>query len=290
MSGLKWRMAFAAMMLIGVQAAGVAAQEQKASTADEKKGPGLPLWELGLAVGAGFTPDYPAAGHNSFNVLPIPYVVYRGEFLRAGDGSLVRGRFIHTDDFELDVSLDGSFPADDNDDRAGMPDLDYLVELGPKAQYTIARDAKAAKVEIEVPLRAVLSTDLGDLQYRGIVFNPVLAYQNDKLFDQPGAFKFTVGPVFGTQDLTEYFYEVAPAFATASRPTYSAKAGYMGTEMQAAYFHPFTPWLRGFAVAQASLNYGSANADSPLYKEDVNFGVGAGVILSLLWSKARVSE
>jgi MipA family protein len=296
MNGLMRRLVWAAVAAFALHNSGATAQDVAAPDAAasdgamSKKGVGQPLWELGLAVGTGWVPDYPAAGHNSLNILPIPYVVYRGEFLRAGDGALVRGRFIHTDDMELDISLDGSFPAEDNSDRAGMPDLDYLVELGPKLQYTLLRDARSAKVDLEVPLRAVISTDLGDLNFRGVVFNPVLAYQNERLFDIPGAFKLSVGPVFGTEKLTDYFYEVAPAYATAARPAYDAKAGYMGSEVQAAYYRPFTPWLKGFAVAQASVNYGATNQDSPLYKEDVNFGFGVGVVMSLIWSKARVHE
>ncbi len=267
------------------------ARQQAANQTDAApNGVGLPLWELGVAGGVGWMPDYPAASSNSFNAIPLPYIVYRGDFLRMGEGSIIRGRIVHTEDFEFDVSLDGSFPANDNDDRAGMPGLDWLGEIGPRLQYTLARDTKAAKIEVEVPVRAVFSTDFSDLEYRGWVFNPALAYQNDRFLDQPGSFKLSIGPVFGSAELNEYFYQVDAAFATPSRPRYEAEAGYMGTEIQASYFRPLTPWLRAFAVVQANVNTGAANESSPLYKDDINLGVGTGVVLSLVWSKQRVSE
>ena len=86
----------------------------------------------------------------------------------------MRGRFVQPRNVELDISLSGSFAidSDDNDARRGLPDLDYLGEVGPRLQITIARAARHAKIDLELPLRAVFSTDLSDLDYRGVTFSP----------------------------------------------------------------------------------------------------------------------
>jgi outer membrane protein len=43
-----------------------------------------PLWELGLGVAALRLPDYRGSDQSSTYLLPLPYVVYRGEWLRTG--------------------------------------------------------------------------------------------------------------------------------------------------------------------------------------------------------------
>jgi len=129
--------------------------------------PAKPLFELGIAGGAGYVPDYPAADQSHLQYLALPYFAYRGKFLRSDEKGLLRGRFVRTRNVELDVSLSGSFAidSDDNDARRGMPDLDYLGEVGPRLQITIARAARHAKIDLELPLRAVFSTGLSDLVF-----------------------------------------------------------------------------------------------------------------------------
>ena len=100
---------------------------------------GLALWEVGGGAAAAYTPNYPAARGMNFNALPVPIVIYRGRFLRAGDGSIVSGHVFSSERLELDVSLSGSFDADsdDVDIRRGMPDLGFLFEVGPELEVRL---------------------------------------------------------------------------------------------------------------------------------------------------------
>ena len=66
---------------------------------------GKPLFELGVMGGGGYLPDYPAADESQFRGLALPYIAYRGEVLRSDEKGLLRGRLIHTDDVEFDISL-----------------------------------------------------------------------------------------------------------------------------------------------------------------------------------------
>lgn len=250
---------------------------------------GKPLVELGVIGGGGYVPDYPAAGQNHFNAIGAPYLIYRGKILRAGDKGIVRGRFIDTERVEFDVSLDGSYRADsdDNDARRGMPDLDYLGEVGPRLQITLARAARDAKIDLELPLRAVFSTDLTDLNYRGIVFHPEIAYQHANFFSPKLRFKLGVGPIFATSELMDYFYEVEPQFATAGRPAYSADAGYLGSQIGLRMAKQVTERFQVFGLASLGLYYGAANEDSPLYREDATWSVGLGAAWSFYQSERR---
>jgi outer membrane scaffolding protein for murein synthesis (MipA/OmpV family) len=254
---------------------------------------GKPLFELGLVGGGGYTPDYPAAGQNHFQGLALPYVAYRGEFLRAGDRGFVRGRLVRRRNLELDVSLGGSFPADSdaNDARRGMPDLDWLGEVGPRLQYTVARAARDARIDLELPIRAAFSTNFtSELEFRGFVFAPELAYQNENFLDADLELKLGVGPSFASEDLMDYFYEVSPAFATPARPAFDAGGGYLGTKLELLLTKQVNPRIRSFFALRADLHHGASNRASPLFRQDLTFSVGIGLVVSLYQSERRVRE
>jgi outer membrane protein len=253
----------------------------------------LPLFELGVLAAGGTVPDYPAAGENHFRAIGLPYFAYRGEILRSDEKGLLRGRIVNTDRLELDVSLKGSLPVDSdkNDARRGMPDLDWLGEIGPRLQVRLARaPAGNAKVELELPVRAAFSTDLSDLDYRGIIFAPELAYQHEDFLGRDIQVKLGVSSTFATSELTEYLYEVPSGFATASRPAYAADAGYVGSALQLVAFHPLNRRWRLFGGVRTDFHHGSANEDSPLFREKTTYTAGVGVIWSFYQSAARGVE
>ena len=251
-----------------------------------------PLFELGVAGGIANLPDYPAAGQNHWHGIALPYVAYRGDFLRSDDKGLIRGRFVHTDDVELDVSLNGSFPTRSrgNDARRGMPDLDYLVEIGPRLQATLARAARDAKIDLELPIRAVFSTDFSSVDHRGFTFAPQLAYQNDRFLDAPIKLKLGIGPIFGSAALMDYFYEVTPTFATATRPAYAVDAGYIGTRLEFGMTSAIFPRTRAFLASRIDVHRGAANEDSPLFRDRMTYSIGLGLIVSVFQSEHRVQE
>ncbi len=251
-----------------------------------------PLFEFGVVGGGGYFPDYPAADESHFDGLALPYVVYRGKFLRAGDKGLVRGRFVHTRDLEFDVSVSGSVPADsdDNDARRGMPDLDYLVQVGPRVQWTMARAAKWAKIDLEVPVRAVFSTDLSEVDFRGVLFAPEIAYQHERFLDSPYEVKFSVGVNFATEKLHDYFYEVPAQFVAPARPAFDADAGYLGARLKLLVKRNLGKRFIVFAGGAVNLHSGAANEASPLFRDELTFGLGGGVIWKFFRSKATVDE
>ncbi|MDP6833518.1 MAG: MipA/OmpV family protein, partial [Alphaproteobacteria bacterium] len=134
---------------------------------------------------------------------------------------------VHSSDFELDISLSGSLDADsdDNDARRGMPDLDYLAELGPRLQWTFARAARWAKLDLELPVRAVFSTDLSDVEHQGFLLEPQIAYQHGNFLGNGSKLKLGLSAVFADEILQDYFYEVTAPFASAARPAYDGQGG-----------------------------------------------------------------
>ncbi len=276
----------AALLLAAAWTAGLAVP---VSAADG----GRPLFELGLMGGGSYHPDYPAAGRNHARGLALPYIAYRGEIFRSDEKGLLRGRVVRSDDMEFDVSLNGTFPvdSDDNDDRRGMPDLDWLGEIGPRLQFTAARaPAGGARIDLELPVRAVFSTDLSDLAYRGVVAAPEIAYRHGNVPESGVQVKLGLGATFATVELMEYFYGVAPRFATGTRPAYAADAGYLGANVQLTAFTSFSAGWRAFGRIRLDLHHGAANEDSPLFRNEAAFSVGLGLVRSIYRSEARGAE
>ena len=240
----------------------------------------------------GYIPDYPAADQNHLDGIALPYVVYRGDFLRAGDKGIVRGRFIKSRNVELDVSLSGSFPveSDDNDARRGMPDLDYLAEVGPRLQWTLARAAKWAKIELELPVRAVFSTDFSSIDHQGFLFAPELAYQHENFLESGIQLKLGLGASFADEDLQGLFLRSGaplchanPARLRCGRRLSRKQAAAPGAEAVPEAVH----LLRR---RQDRLPPGRRHEESPLFRDDVNFGIGAGLIWSFYQSERMVDE
>ena len=237
-----------------------------------------PLWEVGVGGFMGWLPDYPAAGENTRRSIVIPYLVYRGEYWRVGDdderGAISR-RFIRDDRFELDLTFSAAFPVDseDNEAREGMPDLDYLFGIGPQMIFKLINEPGDRKLNLNLQARAIYSTDLSSIKHRGYVFNPKLNYTQEHVTDLDLEVYTRVGPVFATEKTMDYFYEVAPEFATLDRPAYNAETGYLGTYLTLGATKRFNSRFRLFVGAQVGIHQGASNRDSPLFEDELNLSI-----------------
>lgn len=251
---------------------------------------GKPLWELGAAGGAGLKPDYPASDEYHPAGLVLPYVLYRGRIFRAGDkGSIARGRFQLSDRLEFDLSLSGSLPAASkhNDARRGMPDLDTLIEIGPRLQLALAAPSPQGKIGFELPIRTVFSVALDGVGYRGITFHPRFTYQHDNLFGIINRIKLTLGPIFATEALMDYFYQVKNRYVRAGRPAFNATAGYLGSEFSLLARRRISRHLSLYGALKVGYYEGATNADSPLFRTNATAAVGLGFVWSFYQSRRR---
>ena len=73
-------------------------------------------------------------------LLPIPYFVYRGETVQV-NRERVRGLIFKRDRAEMDISVNGSVPAQGSVARQGMPDLDPTLEIGPSLNFHLLYSA-----------------------------------------------------------------------------------------------------------------------------------------------------
>jgi outer membrane scaffolding protein for murein synthesis (MipA/OmpV family) len=249
-----------------------------------------PLWEAGVGVAALSFPHYRGSDERRSWVLPYPYIVYRGDRLQVEEGRM-RGIFYRSDRVELDVSLNGSVPVDsgENQARRGMPDLDATLEIGPVLNVSLWRSPdRLTHVRLRLPARAAIATDLSHARHVGWVFQPHLSLEvKDPLGHAGWKASFLAGPVYSDSRYHRYFYEVQPAFATASRPAYTPGGGYAGAQLLAALSKRYRRfWVGGF-VKWDTLS-GAVFEDSPLVKDRKGFAAGVSVAWILGESRTRV--
>lgn len=247
-----------------------------------------PLWEVGVGGFAGVLPDYPAADQTTNRAVALPYLVYRGDFWRVGgedNRGAVSGRFWKDDRFEFDVTLSAAFPVDsgENDARRDMPDLDFLFGIGPQLIFKLVNEPGQGKLDFHLQARAVYSTDFSSIARRGYVFNPKLSYSHEHLTGLDLKVFTSAGPVFATERLMNYFYEVAPEFVTPTRPAYDADAGYLGSNITLGVSKRFNNRFRLVLGTRLGIYYGATNRNSPLFKDELNLGVFA----AFAWSFAQ---
>ena len=279
-----------AILLIVAAATNTKAQEEIALEGELK-----PVWEVGVLAAVFNSPEYPAADQSQTNVIPAPYFIYRGETIRIGEGSIARAVAIDKDWYELDLSLAGSFNAnsEDNEVRAGMPDLDFIFELGPQLKVRLSKfefeQHGKGELFLNLQARAAFSTDFSGIEHRGYVFQPVLSYSQRGWLSEKTALSVSLSPTWATEKLHDYFYQVGSDFETDQRQIYDAKSGYLGTDLSLGLSFNATHNIRIFTFANVSLHTGSANENSPLFRDQTTYAYGVGIVWRFWESEEKVS-
>ncbi len=233
-----------------------------------------PLWELGFLFGAVYVPDYPSSDESHVRYLPLPYFRYRGEVFRADEDEGTRARLFKDANYDFDISAAAAFPVGRGDNRArrGMPELDWIGELGPRL---IVEFPERPEFELYFPLRAVFTTDLSYAQYLGVKFSPGMGW-SDKLWSEAKlGYILRWSFDFASNGVADRFYEVRPEFATSDRPQYDAHGGYMGSSLTGGVFRRGKT-IEWFSAIQYTRYDGARNSESPLFRSHTAFSIFFG--------------
>lgn len=237
-----------------------------------------PLWEAGGGAVAVQLPAYRGATESTYDVLPIPYLVYRGEYLKA-DRDGVRGVLFDSDKYEINVSFAASPPVNSGSVkvRQGMPDLSASLEVGPSLDIKLWQSAgNNVRLRMFLPVRAAF-TLTGDPQFIGWQLTPRLNLDVDNPLGLRGWTLGTVGgPIYGSQAQHAYFYGVAQQFGSAIRPAYEAKAGFAGIQVISALWKRFPSFWAGGFVRYDNVS-GAVFEDSPLITQKSGFSGGVAI-------------
>jgi outer membrane scaffolding protein for murein synthesis (MipA/OmpV family) len=255
------------------------------SAAAEEK----PLWEIGAGVAALSFPAYRGSDKQHNFLMPVPYFVYHGDFLKA-DRHGIRGSLFDSDRVDLTLSLSASPPtkSDDVEARAGLPDLKPTAEFGPQVDLTLWRGENRARfLKLRLPARAAFTVERSP-QGIGWIFSPNLNMDITDLPGMPGwNLGLVAGPIWATRRQHDYFYSVAPQYATATRPAYAASGGYSGSQFLVALSKRFDKtWVGAFA--RYDTLSGAAFDGSPLVAKKSFAAAGIAISWVIDESKTRV--
>lgn len=236
---------------------------------------GKPTWEVGFGVAPISFPEYRGSSRQRHYVLPMPYLIYRGDFLRV-DREGIRGLLLETRNVDIDLSIDGTVPVASDDDglRQGMPDLDPVFEVGPSVNWTLL-DGDTLDLQFKWPVRSVFATDFRQISHVGWTTHPHIHMSPTR---GVGGWNFSVssGPLWADSRYHGYYYSVPQEFATATRPGYEAQAGYSGWMSRMALSRRFERFWVGAFLRYDNMQ-GAEFGDSPLVDSTHSLMVGAGV-------------
>ncbi len=257
--------------LTWLAAAALAAAAGSAARAEPK-----PLWELGLGTGALIFHDYRGADTMHVYPVPVPYLVYRGKFLRSDHNGL-RGRLFNEERMELNLSVNGTTPVRNDSSRHGMPDLRPTVEVGPALDVHLWKSADTLlKLDLRLPARAAFTVQASP-RLVGVFLAPHLNLDiTERRGDDGWKLGLLAGPLFATRRYDEYFYRVAPQYATADRPAFEARGGYAGTQLLAALTRRYPHYWLGAYLRHDTLA-GASFAASPLVRRESYWAGGFGI-------------
>jgi outer membrane scaffolding protein for murein synthesis (MipA/OmpV family) len=255
------------------------------SRADER-----PLWEFGLGAGTVVFPEFRGADTSHIYPVPVPYLIYRGEFLKS-DRNGLRELLFDSSRLELNVSVNATTPvrSRNSDVRAGMPDLKPTVEVGPSLDAHLWRTAdERVRLDFQLPARRVVTIE-NDPHAAGWFIGPRLNLDIRDVGGNTGMDTgLLVSPLFADRAYHDYFYTVAPQFATSSRPAYQAAGGYSGTELLWAASKRFPTYWVGAFVRYDTLA-GATFLPSPLVRRHEYWAGGVGIAW-MLGKSSRLVE
>ncbi|MDB5841330.1 MAG: MipA/OmpV family protein [Herminiimonas sp.] len=245
----------------------------------------LPLWEVGIGAAGIRLPDYRGSDETGAYLLPAPYVVYRGEYLKA-DRNGLRGTLFDSDRVEVSLSANATLPVNskNNAARSGMDDLNPTIELGPTVSMNLWQsNDRRLKLDFRTPVRTSITLESSPKQI-GWVFAPNL---NLDIKDPAGFSGWNLGmlagPLFSSRKYNDYFYSVSAADATAARRAYSARGGYSGSQFTMALSKRYARyWVGGFLRYDTLA--GARFEDSPLVKK--TNAVSAGFAITWVFGES----
>lgn len=254
-----------------------------ASAAEPKE---LPLWELGLAGGVFSIPHYVGSDQRYTLPLVAPYIVYRGDIIRA-DRDGLRGRLFDEHGVSLDLDFSFGLPVkNSNRARRGMPDLNLTGQVGPQLNMMLQDDEKST-LSLHLPWRFALDTSGS---YLGWVTEPSLRYKRCDLLPELNKLTLRVeaGLLYASQTYNQTYYGVDPIYATANRPAYHARQGMHSYFADTSLRYNIDDNLSIAAVVRMRTLSGSVNKNSPLVRQNHYFSAGIGMIWSFMFSDEKV--
>jgi len=240
--------------------------------------------EVGVGAFAMQLPQYIGSDQRDSYFVPLPYIYYLDDNIKI-DRNQFNGKLFQNNHFYLDLSASGGIKvnSEDNTARSGMPDLDWVFELGPSVKYYFTGSPqKKSFFYAELFTRKATATDFHSLTNAGWRYGPSMTYQNAfslaDIDQGKGEFEFTtrLNANFSDDRYVNYYYGVPKKYSQINRSSYESNGGYAGSDVSVGLTYKINAWwFAGFA-RYYNLS-GAEYDDSPLVKQNSDWSLGLGV-------------
>jgi outer membrane protein len=238
----------------------------------------VPQLEIGFGVNVMNINNYRGSDQTTRYIWPIPFFIFRTKTFEA-QNTFMSGTLYTSGKLSVALSLMATLRVNSHETiaRNGMPNLDPTIEIGPIANYELWRSDNAF-ITLSIPLRTVTAAHFFAAKHVGFFSVPFLGLAFNPQPATLGTFQsFSIATMFGSKKYHEYFYSVAPEYATPNRPAYEPSAGYSGAHVtwfgskkwREIYFYGFYRYDR---------LEGAVFEDSPLVRTKGYTIAGGGII------------
>ncbi|MGK5091218.1 MipA/OmpV family protein [Deltaproteobacteria bacterium TL4] len=258
-------------------------------------------WEGGLAVIGGQTPHYFGSNHHIYAVLPLPFFVYRLDYLQLGDSNKIK--LAEQDDFLVEFSASGRWALESDDleahppnevkdphaeiyrstnyTRRGMEDLPFVLLLGINPKWYLNNH-----LYVESPLLVGVTVGSG-FAHVGDTLSPTLSFD---VFNRASnhILEFSVSWLLGDYLYNNYYYEVPAKNALEGRPEYHATSGLTTFSYGVDFSFDVTDQLTlggGYGIHEM---YTSVVRESPLIVAKQSRSIGIFLMYSFWQSAYKV--
>lgn len=229
---------------------------------------------FGIGSGFGFIPNYPSSKRTDFHYMFFPF--YEGKVLKMDQNEGVRNEILANDHWNIGINYVFNFPviSANNEERTGMPDLNWLVQVGPQFKYHFLRKDRWLFSLFGTIQANVETTFTNTWKLHGVLFNPGVRIKYD--FKEAGELQFRYEFNLSSSEYQQYYYGVAQEYATATRPQYTGQAGWQSLIVGFIYSYSWGNWVA--FVSPNYYHYGlGAHQKSPLHSVDENFAMIFGL-------------
>ncbi|MGE5284241.1 MAG: MipA/OmpV family protein [Actinomycetota bacterium] len=250
----------------------------------------VPQWELGAGIAGLLLPDYRGSDEVHSYLLPVPYIIYRLDWLKA-DQTGIHSKLLHWERAEFNLSLGATPPVRSKNNRAreGMSDLSPMVEFGPSLDVHLWRsDGRRFKLDVRTPVRAAFTIESHPRDV-GLSLSPTLNFDVAGIGGKPWQLGLLAGPIFATRRQHQYFYGVPESDARPDRPAFGAHGGYAGLQFLVALSRRFEKAWFG-AYARYDTLRGAVFENSPLVRRPYYLSAGFAIAWIPLQSSRMIER
>ncbi|MDX8397494.1 MAG: MipA/OmpV family protein [Mariprofundaceae bacterium] len=246
----------------------------------------LPLWELGIAAGAFSVPHYVGSDQRYTVPLAAPYIVYRGDIIRA-DRDGLRGRLFNSKGLSLDIDFSFGLPVKStNKARSGMPDLKLTGQVGPQLNIQLEK-SQQSQLSLHLPYRFAMDISR---TYVGWVTEPSIRYERYDLSSQLKkiSLRLEAGLLYASRRYNQTYYGVEPIYAKTGRPSYQAKRGLHSYFIDTSLRYKVDKDLTLSGMLRMRTLAGAVNRHSPLVRQNYYLSAGIGLVWTFVYSDEMV--